>query len=112
MRKGLEIEQIKLYFTTDLRQNSESLKDTLIEFVLNKETKKYKAEIVEYSYTKDLENSDDYPLYSVEFLADINGDGKSDLISRSVTEFNVSYDIFEYKNGEFVRVLSETMKVK
>ena len=58
------------------------------------------------------ENSDNYPLYSVEFLADINGDGKSDLISRSVTEFNVSYDIFEYKNGAFVRVLSETMKVK
>lgn len=73
---------------------------------------KNKAEIVEYSYTKDLENSDDYPLYSVEFLADINGDGKSDLISRSVTEFNVSYDIFEYKNGAFVRVLSETMEVK
>ena len=45
--KGLQPEQIKLYFTTDLRQNEESLKETLIEFVLNKETNKYKAKIVE-----------------------------------------------------------------
>ena len=43
----LEIPQIKLLFTTDLRQNSESLKDTLIEFVLNPETKKYKMASVE-----------------------------------------------------------------
>lgn len=45
--RGLEIPQIKLYFTTDLRQNGESLKDTLIEFVLDKETNKYKAQSVE-----------------------------------------------------------------
>ena len=43
----VEIPQIKLLFTTDLRQNSESLKDTLIEFVLNPETNKYKMENVE-----------------------------------------------------------------
>jgi hypothetical protein len=45
--KGLDIPQIKLLFTTDLRQNSDTLKDTLIEFVLNEETKKYKAQNVE-----------------------------------------------------------------
>jgi len=45
--KKLEIPQIKLYFTTDLRQNSDSLKDTLIEFVIDDETKKYKAKSVE-----------------------------------------------------------------
>ena len=45
--KGLEIPQIKLYFTTDLRQNSDSLTDTLIEFVLDKESNKYKAHSVE-----------------------------------------------------------------
>ena len=43
----IEIPQIKLLFTTDLRQNSDSLKDTLVEFVLNPETKKYKMESVE-----------------------------------------------------------------
>ena len=47
IRKGLEIEQIKLYFTTDLRQNNDTLKDTLIEFVLDKEENKYKAQAIE-----------------------------------------------------------------
>ncbi len=40
----LEIPEIKLYYTTDLKQNEESLVDTLTEFVLDEETKKYKAE--------------------------------------------------------------------
>lgn len=71
---------------------------------------KNKANIVQYSYTKDLQNSDDFPLYSVEFLADLNGDGKSDLITREVTEFNVTYSVFEYKDNSFYKVLSETMK--
>ena len=45
--KGLEIPKIKLYFTTDLRQNKESLADTLVEFKLDTETKKYKMINVE-----------------------------------------------------------------
>lgn len=42
----LEIPEIKLYFTTDLRQNKESLAKTLTEFVLDTTTNKYKAETV------------------------------------------------------------------
>ena len=45
--KGLEIPKIKLYFTTDLRQNKESLIDTLVEFRLDTETNKYKMVNVE-----------------------------------------------------------------
>ncbi len=45
--KGLEIPKIKLYFTTDLRQNKESLADTLVEFKLDPETNKYKMINVE-----------------------------------------------------------------
>ena len=41
----VEIPQIKLYFTTDLRQNQESLEDTLMEFKLV--NGKYKMENVE-----------------------------------------------------------------
>ncbi len=41
--KGLGISKIKLYFTTDLRQNKESLEDTLIEFKLDETTNKYKV---------------------------------------------------------------------
>ena len=45
--KALQIEQIKLYFTTDLKQNGDTLTDTLVEFVLDKEKNKYKAKTVE-----------------------------------------------------------------
>ncbi len=41
----VEIPQIKLYFTTDLRQNKETLEDTLVEFVLV--DGKYKMENIE-----------------------------------------------------------------
>lgn len=40
----LELEKIKIYFSTDLRQNNENLEQTLAEFVLDPETKKYKVE--------------------------------------------------------------------
>lgn len=71
-----------------------------------------KAKLVQYNYTKDFENTEDYPLCSVEFLADLNGDGNSELVVREVTEFNVIYNVFEYENGKFYKVLSETMKSK
>ncbi len=41
------IKQIKLYFSTDLRQNEETLAKTLVEFKQDPETKKYKMEDVE-----------------------------------------------------------------
>ena len=47
IKNNLEIEQIKLYFTTDLKQNSENLENTLIEFKLDEATKKYKVENLE-----------------------------------------------------------------
>ena len=47
VKNALEIEQIKLYFTTDLRQNGETLENTLIEFKLDSETNKYKIQNVE-----------------------------------------------------------------
>ena len=43
----LEIDKIKLYFTTDLRQIQETLAKTLIEFKLDEATNKYKVEDVE-----------------------------------------------------------------
>ena len=45
--KGLEIDKINLYFTTDLRQNEETLERTLVHFGLDPETKKYKMENIE-----------------------------------------------------------------
>ena len=47
VKNRVEIPQIKLYFTTDLRQNSDTLENTLIEFKLDDATKKYKMYNVE-----------------------------------------------------------------
>jgi len=47
MVNQVEIPQIKLYFSTDLRQNEETLAKTLVEFKQDEETKKYKMEDVE-----------------------------------------------------------------
>ncbi len=47
VKNQVEIPQIKLYFTTDLKQNSDTLENTLIEFKLDEKTNKYKVENVE-----------------------------------------------------------------
>lgn len=41
---NVEIKDISLYFTTDLKQISEKLGKTLVKFVLDNKTKKYKIE--------------------------------------------------------------------
>ncbi len=43
----VEIKKIKLYFSTDLRQNEETLEKTLVEFKIDETTGKYKMENVE-----------------------------------------------------------------
>ena len=43
---NLEIPEIKIYYTTDLKQNEDTLTDTLTEFILDKESNKYKAQKV------------------------------------------------------------------
>ena len=43
----VEIDKIKLYFTTDLRQIQDNLSSTLLEFKLDENTNKYKVEDVE-----------------------------------------------------------------
>ena len=44
---NVEISNIKLYFTTDLRQNEETLAKTLVEFKADEITGKYRMQDVE-----------------------------------------------------------------
>ena len=44
---NITFERINLYYTTDLKQNSDSLSQSLTEFVLDEKTNKYKAQNVE-----------------------------------------------------------------
>ena len=48
VKNKLEMEKIKVYFTTDLKQNSDSLDKSLIDFVKNEETGKFVAKNVEF----------------------------------------------------------------
>ena len=45
-------------------------------------------------------------------MADLNGDGNSEIVTREVTEFNVTYNVFEKRGSKYVRVLTETIKGK
>ena len=47
VKNKLELPKIKLYFSTDLKQNSETLSTSLTEFKLDESTGKYKMETVE-----------------------------------------------------------------
>ena len=48
VKAGLEMEKIKVYFTTDLKQNAESLDKSLTEFTKNETTGKFAAKNVEF----------------------------------------------------------------
>ena len=41
---GIQLDKIKLYYTTDLRQNNDTLENSLSEFKLDEATNKYKME--------------------------------------------------------------------
>ncbi len=71
-----------------------------------------KSYIIKYNYIKDLKNSSDWPIYSFKFLADLNQDGINDIIIQETKEFDVKYDVIEFKNNKFVEVLSTQMKMK
>ena len=43
----MEIPGVKALFTTDLRQNSETLEKSLVEFKIDEETGKYKKEEID-----------------------------------------------------------------
>lgn len=71
-----------------------------------------KAQCVKYNYVRDLSKASDWPVYSFKFATDINQDGNYELIIQETKEFDVDYDIVEYKDHTFNEVLSGTMKIK
>lgn len=70
-----------------------------------------KSKIVKYSFVANLKNSSDWPIYSFKFIADLNKDGKNELVIQETREFDVKYDVIEYRNNKFVEVLSSEMKI-
>lgn len=69
-----------------------------------------KKEIVKYNYIKNVEEAEEWPIYSFNFVADLNSDGINELIIQETKEFEVKYDILEYKDDKFYEILSATTK--
>jgi hypothetical protein len=70
-----------------------------------------KASLIKYNYIKNLKNASDWPIYSFKFVADLNSDSKSEIVIQETKEFDVKYDVLEYRNNKFYEVLSTTMKI-
>lgn len=70
-----------------------------------------RASLIKYSYIKNIKDASDWPVYSFKFVADLNSDSKSEIIIQETKEFDVKYDVLEYRNNKFYEVLSTTMKI-
>lgn len=69
------------------------------------------TEIIKYNYVKNLDNASDWPIYSFKFAADLNQDGTNDIILQETKEFEVKYDVVEFKDNKFTEVLSTVVKM-
>lgn len=68
-------------------------------------------ELVKYSYVKDVENADRWPVYSLQFVKDLNMDNKPEIILQELTGNDVKYSVLEYKDNKFVQVLSTAIEI-
>lgn len=69
-----------------------------------------KKKIVKYSYINNKDNAEDWPIYSLNFVADLNGDGINELLIQETKEFEVKYDVIECRNNNFYEILSSVAK--
>lgn len=69
-----------------------------------------KSSIIKYNYIRNLKDASAWPIYSVEFIADLNSDSVKELVLVEIKEFETKYDVLEYRNGKFVEVLSAIVK--
>lgn len=69
-----------------------------------------KATLVKYSCVKDKDNSDRWPVYSLKFIHDLDGEGVPEIILEEVTGSDVRYTVQELRNdGLFYQVLNTSI---
>lgn len=71
---------------------------------------KNKSYLVSYNYVNDNEKAEDFKIYSVKFVIDLNEDGINEIVISGTDEFETSYSVLEFENNKFTCVLSETIK--
>lgn len=68
--------------------------------------------VIKYSYVKDTNLSSGWPVYSIKYVIDLNGDGKNELIIQETTANAVKYVVEELKNSfEFKEVLKVSIDI-
>lgn len=71
-----------------------------------------KAYLVKYSYVRDTEDSDRWPVYSLKFVIDLNNDTKPEIIVQETTGNDTKYSVLELRdNNKFYEVLSSTIEL-
>lgn len=71
-----------------------------------------KAYLVKYSYVRDTQNSDRWPVYSLKFVMDLNDDTKPEIILQETTGNDTTYSVLELRdNNQFYQVLSSTIQL-
>lgn len=71
-----------------------------------------KAYLVKYSYVRDTEDSDRWPVYSLKFVMDLNDDTKPEIILQETTGNDTTYSLLELRdNNKFYKVLSSTIEL-
>lgn len=69
-----------------------------------------KAYLLKYNYVHNKEKAEDFKIYSVKFVIDLNDDGINEIITSGTDEFETMYSVLEFKKSKFVEVLSESLK--
>ena len=96
----------KLYSVTSDGKNMFGVYSAVI-FVSSEHT-----ELIKYSYVKDTKLSSGWPVYSIKYVIDLNGDGKNELILQETTANAVKYVVEELKNNfEFHEVLKVSIDI-
>ncbi len=69
-----------------------------------------KSKLIKYNYINNKDNAEEWPIYSLNFVADLNQDGTSEILLQETKEFEVKYDVIEYKNNNFYEIMSSVVK--
>lgn len=71
-----------------------------------------KAYLVKYSYVRDTDDSDRWPIYSLKFVMDLNSDIRPEIILQEITGNSAKYSVLELReNNKFYQVLSSTIEL-
>lgn len=70
-----------------------------------------KATLIKYTYVKDTENANRFPVYSLKYVKDLNEDNVPEIILEEVTGNDVTYSVLEKREDKFYQVLNASIEI-